>query len=463
MNNELKPLAIMELINANCSKSVRFDILFVVILFLTGQKALSQNDSYIPPSPTVAGLAEFVDIPVGNYTGVPESCIPLYQFNAGKVSVDLAISYHAIGNKVDEIPGYLGLGWSLQAGGIISRERRGWSSDGFEHRFDNPAFYDTCCIGVSVCDNPVCTGWAMRFIDWYNETADAEPDIFTYNFNGYTGKFYFDYKGNAVMLEASDIKVKMKTGDIIEMTMPDGLVYTFGESNYKERNGTIVTGYFLTSIKDHLENILVNFVYEEERIGDLNAGHRSVIYLTGNGTLIYSHITPGVGVVHNMSYTVNTHRIKRIYNDTGEIIFNYEVFREDIRLNTASPAPAKALKDITIRNANEMIRKVVFHTSYFIVPGIEEVALDEQYHYKRLRLDSLSIQSAANEVSEKYSFEYNPEPLPPRTSLCRDYWGFYNGKLPNGQYKNDALGHMIPNVSDELIHWKDQWRYDGSG
>jgi len=46
------------------------------------------------------------------------------------ISVDVSLSYHATGIKVDEEASWVGLGWVLNAGGIITRQVRG-NRDGY--------------------------------------------------------------------------------------------------------------------------------------------------------------------------------------------------------------------------------------------------------------------------------------------------------------------------------------------
>lgn len=57
----------------------------IFFLGLTFFKATAQNPeiktdlpTVIPPSPTVAALMKFEEVPVSNYTGVPDISIPLY-------------------------------------------------------------------------------------------------------------------------------------------------------------------------------------------------------------------------------------------------------------------------------------------------------------------------------------------------------------------------------------------------
>src|SRR6187402_2739427 len=72
-------------------------------------------------SPTAASLGKYGDIPVGYHTGVPDISIPLYTVTAGSLKLPIGLSYHASGLKVQEPSSWVGAGWTLNAGGAITR------------------------------------------------------------------------------------------------------------------------------------------------------------------------------------------------------------------------------------------------------------------------------------------------------------------------------------------------------
>jgi hypothetical protein len=95
--------------------------------FPVSSPSFNANRDFIPASPRAASLGIFGQIPVGNFTGTAQINIPLYEIKYKELSVPLSISYHASGNKPDAFPGPVGLGWSIQAGGMISRQINGLS------------------------------------------------------------------------------------------------------------------------------------------------------------------------------------------------------------------------------------------------------------------------------------------------------------------------------------------------
>src|SRR5215217_1804483 len=55
------------------------------------------------------------------YTGKASVNIPIYSHSADNVNFNLSIGYDASGIKVDQIHSSVGIGWSLNMGGSITR------------------------------------------------------------------------------------------------------------------------------------------------------------------------------------------------------------------------------------------------------------------------------------------------------------------------------------------------------
>jgi len=69
-------------------------------------------------SPEVYSLNKFGDIPVNEYTGIPNITIPLYTIELDKIKLPINLTYHAGGIKVSEEASWVGLGWDLSLGNI---------------------------------------------------------------------------------------------------------------------------------------------------------------------------------------------------------------------------------------------------------------------------------------------------------------------------------------------------------
>jgi hypothetical protein len=83
---------------------------------------IKENLSIQPPSPEAAALGKYVDFPQVPSSGVQPISIPLYELRSGRLKLPISLSFHASGNLVGQDSTWAGLGWSLNAGGVIVRE-----------------------------------------------------------------------------------------------------------------------------------------------------------------------------------------------------------------------------------------------------------------------------------------------------------------------------------------------------
>src|SRR6059036_3887252 len=96
-----------------------------LLLLASGLSAQVGSMRVTVPSPTVASLGKFGDVPVSLYTGVPDISIPLFTAKGRTLALPIVLKYHAGGIKVEEIGSWVGIGWTLEAGGTITRTVRG--------------------------------------------------------------------------------------------------------------------------------------------------------------------------------------------------------------------------------------------------------------------------------------------------------------------------------------------------
>ncbi len=175
-------------------------LLASVLLLLVIFDASAQLTSI--PSPTAANLGLYGEMPVSYYTGTPNITIPLYEIKGKNVSVPIALTYHPSAIRPEIHPGPTGLGWTLQAGGVITRSVRGASPD--EFNIINNSMRDAT-VGYLAAVNGWIAGdnWKNRcrtckVLDPENcdvKNREMEPDEFSFSLPGLTGKFYFDHHG----------------------------------------------------------------------------------------------------------------------------------------------------------------------------------------------------------------------------------------------------------------------------
>jgi len=196
--------------------------------------------SYLPPSPNASALLRYVNFPVNTYSGIPEIEIPIAELPGRRLKVPVTASYHASGNKVQDIASWIGLGFSLNAGGVITRIVRGLPDE------DVNGYCGTNNIGEKAYQTVNST----YVSNVAGNTWDGEPDIFYYNFLGRTGKFILDETGAPVLIPYSDIKIQPAicggNGSWI-ITDEGGNIYTFGKDVYSRESSTCASKTYTSS------------------------------------------------------------------------------------------------------------------------------------------------------------------------------------------------------------------------
>ena len=79
--------------------------------------------NYIPAAPSVSSLMNFAEIPVNEFTGIPNIQENIFSSKtlSSLINFDISYAYHPKGISFIQKSSDLGTGWSLNCGGSISR------------------------------------------------------------------------------------------------------------------------------------------------------------------------------------------------------------------------------------------------------------------------------------------------------------------------------------------------------
>lgn len=430
---------------------IYISLLIFQISVLISMDCISQGNYKLPvitpKSPDAASLGNYTESPVSFYNGVPQIDIPLYSISYKGINVPIGISYNASGIKIEEIPSSIGSGWSLNAGGSISRIVRGIPDEltnGFISGQKNVTKiyleqFSTQAIRKQLID------------DILHGVKDAEPDIFILSLPGFSCKFFFDE--DAVIHTIPKSKVKITPGPVGGLgyrswvvVTPDGVKYELGSNDGSELGGGIEKTRTLSSCSDIFEESYSNwyinrilplvgepvvFSYDSYTINNVNTTFQRRFNKIGATNAPGSNGGNCIGdFIHCTSTTtIFSNKIKSITFNNGIVTFQPGSVRQDL-------VGDKSIDQIIVSNNNgTTIKKYIFYQSYRSTSPYIESSLG-----KRLFLDSLRVFDAqiCNDLGcvenpQLYVFGYNPEPLPPRNSFSQDYWGYYNGKF-NGEF-----------------------------
>jgi YD repeat-containing protein len=403
-------------------------------------------------SPTAASLGKYADIPVNYHTGVPAIDIPIYSVKEGALSLPISLSYHASGIKVEEPAGWVGLGWALNAGGVITRTVQGAPDERATSNIYNQTDGHFSDSGYNnylwINQDP----WMMDWQHIAEGSKDGEPDLFFFNFGNYSGKFYFNDDRSAVLVPQQDIRITPTytgSGSIqsFVITTPDGIKYYFGittsgtDVDPIERTnpftaqsgmgtGTVISSWYLNKVESADGLFSINLTYTTE-----NYSYYSLSTFPVKSDTSLNEYEPVKNFVDGV-------RLSSINFSNGTVTFTpSSIARTDLGdqsygLSDNVNTQAKALASIDISDNNGYCKSFVFSTSYFTDNTALTGYLFTYYNLttdsKRLKL--LSVQEKSCDgliILPAHVFNYFTETTPRRLSFGQDYWGFYNGVTNN--------------------------------
>jgi len=386
-------------------------------------------------SPNAASLGKYGEYPVGMYTGTPDISIPFYEVNSGRIKLPVNLSYHAGGIKVEEIASSAGLGWSLNAGGVVTRNVMGLPDEEQYiggYTFLNPQYTVNQLIQMSGSStNSAFITEQMKKI--LRLEVDGEPDVYYYNFGKYSGKFLYNQADQKYYTApASPLRISFNdqpSNTSFTITDDNGLEYLFSatESSRRETGETtppevnITTGWFLSSIYDPVTKHSISFEYEDYEMN----------YTTMSSEAHYMpelyNFVSDVSSSSKQNTTYSLKRLTKITFDEGYLTFNYQLARCDLPGDYA-------LTGVMLYDLNHTLIKSFglsydYYLSHSATPQNCSIAEAE---LKRLKLTAVTqYPSEGTGENQNYTFEYNETPLPSRLSKAQDHWGFYNGKNNN--------------------------------
>ena len=153
---------------------------------ILGQSSITMPN-IVPPSPTAAALVRYGEIPVDFSTGVPRIDIPIFTIKTGKLELPLSISYHASGIKANDISTTVGLGWVLNAGGVIAGSVIGGRDEYLPKKFKSKAEINTAIQNAVTEGDKRSLG--LELDNLIKNYFDTQADRYSYNFNGHAGIF----------------------------------------------------------------------------------------------------------------------------------------------------------------------------------------------------------------------------------------------------------------------------------
>lgn len=421
-------------------------------------------------------------------TGSATFSLPIFSWkdNHSRLYNNIALSYNSgNGLKVNEVASNVGQGWSLVAGGIITRIQMGEPDDqipnGTGDEFDvnrYPAGYLYASISpskgcpVALTNYPIYGSQNQLYTQHNIVAEDKQLDYFSFQFNGKAGMFVLNKSTNTgVSIGDSKIKIAFQTNvsvadgssegirtSIVSFSIQDvdGLIYKFTKCGFakvmrlaysdenlveSQRQPTfkdnrvydqavfndvrvnpwMVNSWSLTEVEDALTHAKVLFNYPADPLYVDSRAGEDLSYNKGDRK--YCIIT------HRRSITKTPEISSIVYPDGHVVNFGYDTGAPRVDLVGEYP-----LSSIDVNYGGRHLSKFNLTTSYFILNRFGKPITDYQKRVARLCLRSVQkIGPDLKEDSPPYSFDYytgsnaSGDFVPPPFSHLKDIWGFYNG------------------------------------
>ncbi|WP_177181294.1 RHS repeat domain-containing protein [Parapedobacter koreensis] len=403
-----------------------------------GNQSLAPRFSLAQPSPEAAAIMKYGNIPVDLYSGVPNIAIPLYTIQLKDFELPITLTYHAGGIKVDEIASNVGLGWTLNYGGMLTSQVHGLSDYEVNGGWlGAPTLPQTGVLRTfwTQFDAYETDPEYLFMKDAAEGVIDTQPDLFYFNLNGKTVRHFFSQSpGSAHTMPFGRF-------DITSNSIKDGddVTYTFGQeertttnlsySGYEEigigmRPSVQQSAYYISGIATpHGESIA--YTYDNYDYSFTNqVSSTRYVHVTSGPT--GCPIVPTTKSTNSTSL-VNGKRVKTITTSAGvRLTFTYGHVRQDI----ASGAAA-ALTGIVVSNTNTgaVLKTITLAYDYYRSCGTTSTDPD----CNRLKLVSVHV---AGEMP--YTFDYNTTALPKRLSFNQDHWGYFNNASNSVLFPTDV-------------------------
>jgi hypothetical protein len=433
------------------SKWAKACLLLLVAVSYCSHLWSQQVPKVIPPSPNAANLGQFVNTPMGMYTGTPIISIPVWTVKEGKLSLPISLSYQGGGIKVSAMASSCGLGWVLNAGGAVTRSVIGLpdetpSSGYWYSRFPYTSTYDF--------------GYASGIADG---SIDGQQDLFFYSLPGKSGRFVFDKNQAVHTIPRQNHIIKPGTPAFLSFPAPwgaggataiaqwtitddDGITYKFadyekttslsrersetpGSSNYTKE----VSAWYLTEMISPSKDT-IKFTYEDvELTYDLPGMKTLYIKTSGGGAYDLS----GSNLVQRQ-YAA-TKRLSTITFSSGKIEFIAS------SIGRADLIGDKALEKIIVKDkAGNIVKQ--FGLQYQYLAGTSllafnavnfsgennsitpiEASLPGSFNRRLLLQQVVEQDKNGTNLNDGYRLDYiHDYGLPNRASELMDHWGYAN-------------------------------------
>ncbi len=412
------------------------------------EKGATYLENTLPPSPEPASMVKYADIPFTHSTGMAEYEVPFHVLQGRELTIPIGLKYASGGIKLDEIAGVAGLGWSLNAGGCITRTVTDMpdefvpSAGLFRHEVPSGQL-------LSDLEDMVDCDEALSFLrDLVWNRIDTGLDRYNYNICGLSGSFVIQDNGVIFQLSGDGVMIDYTRDDDgavdeFVITGPDGTVYTLSLKEMASRDGrglevispmnqklerwTAPTAWHLTSIRSRSGLETAVFSYSEAATWDRSirsySETLSVTCGSQQGTPVRSISSK------NIESTYETRVLTGITLNGTTASFTYSPGTGTASRTTGSPVLRNfpfRLTDISVitEGNNEYLKRMEVNTGQDAYDG-------------RIVLNGLKIYTDGA-LDNQWTFTYKGMEKTVSAG-SQDWYGYYNGENEFSEQDNTRI------------------------
>ncbi len=445
------------------------------------------------PTPKALEMTRYGNLPIDQNSGRVTFEIPVYTYEDQDFKIPVSLSYASSGFRPGTQTGEAGLGWTLMAGGSITREIIGGDDFGESGAFTGTHTTDAqtmYTMGYQVHYPCITEELLQPYVTDFKETTS---DIYHFSFAGQGGSFIvgndhqFHPYGTTDGLGTYSIDYQSGAFTIIT---GDGYTYKFGSTDQsrelvvssdplpvnsprqlRAREKAVVT--WLLDRIEAPDGRFVEFTYSS--IGASSpvnlpdqATHHDIV--TSIAPCLPRQITPDnfpqgmenqvtvykSASIKYTSYLTDIHVYENRSNSqmVAHFVWNYETGNEmgseNNTMYTKLAVPTRKLSSISFIDDGRILR---------------EATLEYTYDGCRPLLESVEL-SGIGEYEMSY-FSDSAHPLPGLTTNAVDYWGFYNGQDDNSDQILVGLTSVSSNYDETIpsnhTYMDPNWQYSRLG
>lgn len=343
--------------------------------------------------------------------------------------------------KIDELASTVGLGWALNAGGVINVIQNGQSD------LDLGGWANPSPNFVTPQNETLPENWDGR-AGWDNNneylflkysadnTLDTQPDIFAFSFLGKSGKFFFDQSGGIHLMPHQNLKITYtKANDrLTSVTITDerGTKFLFNVAESvstttiscipaagSTQSSSSASLYLSKIISTNNEEVVFN--YENSAYTIVNPDSEIRYLRTDIGAPQYMACEVLPNCVNTSTSIYGGLRLKEIVNSATNDKISFQYAANNI---TRLDVPGNSILDaIEVISGNSVIvKRFELNHGYFYSTTANSTNVNDF----RLKLNSVHELGKA-----PYLLDYNNIAIPSRLSFNQDHWGYYNGPVGN--------------------------------